>query len=83
METLSHLNTRNENKRINLVKNKNIDLTKENEEKTLQLEKVKVLNEHLVKDLVKAGRRGKIQKKEKPFLKENMKNLMTVTITRT
>ena len=73
METMSHLDTRNKNKRINLVKNKNIDLNKENEEKTLQLEKVKVLNEHLLKDLVKAGRRGKI-------LKENMKNLVTVTM---
>ena len=49
METLSHLNTRNVNKRINQAKNKNIDLTKENEKKTLQLEEVKVLNEQLVK----------------------------------
>ena len=49
METLSHLNTRNVNKRISQAKNKNIDLTKENEKKTLQLEEVKVLNEQLVK----------------------------------
>ena len=36
-----------------LSKNKNIDLIKENEETTLQLEEVKVLNKHLVKDLNK------------------------------
>ena len=48
METMSCLNTRNINKRIGRVKNKNIDLTKENEEKTLQLEEVKVFNEQLV-----------------------------------
>ena len=47
-ETLSCLNTRNVNQRISSVKNKNIDLTKENEEKTLQLEEVKVFNEQLV-----------------------------------
>ena len=49
METLSCLNTRNVNKRINHIKNKNINLTKENEKKTLQLEEVKVLNEQLMK----------------------------------
>ena len=48
METLSHLNTKNVNKRISNRKNKNIDLTKKNEKK-LQLEEVKVLNEQLVK----------------------------------
>ena len=48
IETLSHLNTRNVNQRISSIKNKNIDLTKENEEKTLQLEEVKVFNEQLV-----------------------------------
>ena len=54
MESLSHLNTRNVNKRISRIKNKNIDLTKENEEKALQLAEFKVLNEQLVKDLDKA-----------------------------
>ena len=48
METLSHLNTKNVNKRVSNIKNKNIDLTKKNE-KNLQLEEVKVLNEQLVK----------------------------------
>ena len=49
METLSRLNTRNVNKRISGIKNKNIDLTKENEEKTLQLEEVlNILSEKLV-----------------------------------
>ena len=58
MESLSHLNTRNVNKRISRIKNKNIDLTKENEEKALQLEEFKVLNEQLVKDLDKALAEG-------------------------
>ena len=49
METLSRLITRNVNKRISGIKNKNIDLTKENEEKTLQLEEVlSVFSEKLV-----------------------------------
>ena len=58
MERLSRLNTRKVNKRISRVKNKSIDLTKENKEKTLQLEGVKVLNEQLVKDLDKALAEG-------------------------
>ena len=58
METLSCLKTRCINKRINQAKNENIDLTKENEEKTLQLEEVKVLSEKLVKDLDKDLRKG-------------------------
>ena len=53
MESLSILNTRNGNKRISCIENESIDLTKENEEKTSQLELVKVLNEQLVKDLDK------------------------------
>ena len=36
------------------MKNKNIDLTRENEEKALQLTEFKVLNEQLVKNLDKA-----------------------------
>ena len=55
METLSRLHNRNVNKRIRCVKNKNIDLAKENEEKTfeknLQIEELKDLNEQLMKDL--------------------------------
>ena len=39
METLSRLNTRNVNKRISRAKNKNIDLTKENEEKLCNLKR--------------------------------------------
>ena len=58
MESLSRLNTRNVNKRISRIKNKNIDLTKENEEKTLQLEEFKVVNDQLVKDLDKALAEG-------------------------
>ena len=81
METLSRLNTRNVNKRISRVKNKNIDLTKENEEKTLQLEEVKVLNEQLVKDLDKALAEGVKYRKRHHILKENMKNLTTVKMT--
>ena len=50
--------TRNVNKRFSRIKNKNIDLTKENEEKTWQLEGVKILNEELVKDLDKALAEG-------------------------
>ena len=57
MESLSRLNTRNVNKRISRIKN-NIDLTKENEEKTLQLEEFKVANDQLVKDLDKALAEG-------------------------
>ena len=80
MEILSRLNTRNVNKRISHVKNKNIDLTKENEEKTLQLEEVKVLNEQLVKDLDKALAEG-VKYRKRLILKENMKNLTTVKMT--
>ena len=54
MESLNCLNRRNVKKRISHMKNKNIDLTKENEEKALQLAEFKVLNEQLVKDLDKA-----------------------------
>ena len=50
--------TRNVNKRFSRIKNKNIDLTKENEEKTWQLQGVKILNEELVKDLDKALAEG-------------------------
>ena len=58
MESLSRLNTRNVNKRISRIKNKNTDLTKENEEKPLQLEEFKVVNDQLVKDLDKALAEG-------------------------
>ena len=69
MESLSHLNTRNVNKRISRIKNKNIDLTKENEEKALQLEEFKVLNEQLVKDLDKALAEGVKYRKKASYFK--------------
>ena len=77
---MSNLNTRNVSRRISHVKNKNIDLTRENEEKTLQLEEVKVLNEQLVKDLDKALAEG-VKYRKRLILKENMKNLTTVKMT--
>ena len=80
MERLSRLNTRKVNKRISRVNNKSIDLTKENKEKTLQLEGVKVLNEQLVKDLDKALAEG-VKYRKRHILKENMKNLTTVKMT--
>ena len=80
MKRLSRLNTRKVNKRISRVKNKSIDLTKENKEKTLQLEGVKVLNEQLVKDLDKALAEG-VKYRKRLILKENMKNLTTVKMT--
>ena len=46
------------NKRFSRIKNKNINLNKENEEKALQLRGVKILNEQLVKDLDKALAEG-------------------------
>ena len=46
------------NKRFSRIKNKNINLNKENEEKALQLKGVKILNEQLVKDLDKALAEG-------------------------
>ena len=68
METLTYLNIRNVNKRMNQVNNKNIDLIKQNEEKTLQLKEVKVPNEQLLKDLDKGfGKRSKIKKKASCF----------------
>ena len=69
METLSHFNTRHVNKRANQVKNKNINLIKENE-KTMQLEKVKVLNEQLAKKLDKALAEG-VKYIKMHILKEN------------
>ena len=44
MESVSCLNTKNIKKRISHMKNKNIVLTKENEEKALELAEFKVLN---------------------------------------
>ena len=69
MESLSRLNTRNVNKRISRIKNKNIDLTKENEEKTLQLEEFKVVNDQLVKDLDKALAEGIKYRKKASYYK--------------
>ena len=69
MESLSHLNTRNVNKRISRIKNKNIDLTKENKEKALQLEEFKVLNEQLVKNLDKALAEGVKYRKKASYFK--------------
>ena len=78
MESLNCLSTRNVKKRVSHMKNKNIDLTRENEEKALQLTEFKVLNEQLVKNLDKAlAERVKYRKKHH-ILKENMKNLMSV-----
>ena len=81
METLSRLNTGNANKRISRIKNKNIDLTKENEGKTLQLEEFKVVNDQLVSDLDKALAEEIKYRKRHYIIKENMKNLMTVKMT--
>ena len=69
MESLSRLNTRNVNKRISRIKNKNFDLTKENEEKTLQLEEFKVVNDQLVKDLDKALAEGIKYRKKASYYK--------------
>ena len=69
MESLSRLNTRNVNKRISSIKNKNIGLTKENEEKTLQLEEFKVVNDQLVKDLDKALAEGIKYRKKASYYK--------------
>ena len=66
---MSCLNTRNINKRIHLVKIKIIDLTKENEGKTLQLQGVKVLNEQLVKDLDKTLAEGVKYRKKLSYFK--------------
>ena len=75
---MSCLNSTNKNRRINCLKYKNIDLTKENKEKTLQLEEVKVLNEQLVNDLDKALTQGvkcrkKASKKKKKKKKQHKK----------
>ena len=81
MKTQSHLSTRNVNRRINCVKNKNIDLTKETEEKRLQIEEAKVLNEQIVKDFDKVLAEGVKYRKRHHILKENMTNLLTVKMT--
>ena len=69
MESVSCLNTKNIKKRISHMKNKNIVLTKENEEKALQLAEFKVVNEQLVKDLDKPLVEGVKYRKKASYFK--------------